>query len=87
LLGTTASRLGEQATVRALTLHRESYITEHDFVRMAQQGVQYVRLAVGWWVFASDPTTIVDPSTVLLSGHTRRGHPRGMEELLDPNAC
>ena len=64
LIGTTAARIGDAATIRALTAHRETYITEHDFVRMAAAGIKYVRLAVGWWVFASDPSTITSPSII-----------------------
>ena len=47
-----------------MTVHRESYITEHDFIRMSAVGIKYVRLAVGWWVFDSDPATVTQPTLI-----------------------
>jgi hypothetical protein len=55
LIGTTSRRLGANATVRALSAHRESFITEYDFAMMAAQGITHVRLPIGWWTFASMP--------------------------------
>ena len=34
------ARIGDTATIRALTTHREGYITEHDFISMASQGIK-----------------------------------------------
>ena len=36
----------------AITAHRDSWVTEHDFVTMAGAGVNAVRLPVGYWVLA-----------------------------------
>lgn len=58
LIGTTAARIGDEATIAAMTVHRESYITEYDFAHMAANGVKYARLAFGWWVFASNPAEV-----------------------------
>lgn len=58
LLGTTAARIGDEATIAAMETHRETYITEYDFQDMAANGVEYARLAFGWWAFASNPSSV-----------------------------
>lgn len=35
--------------------HRNSYITDEDFRFMSENGLNAVRIPVGWWI-ASDPT-------------------------------
>jgi aryl-phospho-beta-D-glucosidase BglC (GH1 family) len=58
LIGTTAARIGDEATIAAMETHRETYYTEFDFQHMAANGVRYARLAFGWWVFASNPSSV-----------------------------
>jgi len=55
LVGTTSARLGDDVVIKAMTAHRESYITEFDFQAMAAAGLNVVRLPVGWWTFAQFP--------------------------------
>ena len=37
------TRLQDTATIAAMTAHREQYITDHDFARMAEAGITTVR--------------------------------------------
>lgn len=55
LCGTTSARNGDNVTVKAMMAHRESYITEYDFQLLQANGIQSVRLPVGWWAFAELP--------------------------------
>ncbi|GJP30492.1 hypothetical protein CLOM_g15556 [Closterium sp. NIES-68] len=47
--------LGREEATRRLQQHREEWAGEGDFEWMAKQGVNAVRIPVGWWV-AVDPT-------------------------------
>ena len=46
--------LGENEARDRLTRHREAYITEKDFIWIARQGFDFVRLPVGYWMFEDD---------------------------------
>ena len=101
LIGKSAVRNGANTTVDALTAHRESYITEYDFAQMASVGVEHVRLAVGWWVFASNPLParaglLPDPcypdlqfvtvSAGMLETILKQGQRHGVKFLIDMHA-
>lgn len=43
--------LGYDAARQRLTEHRETFITEDDFAWIRQQGFDFVRLPVGYWLF------------------------------------
>ncbi|CAI5474611.1 unnamed protein product [Closterium sp. Yama58-4] len=47
--------LGREEAERRLQQHREEWVGEGDFEWLAKQGVNAVRIPVGWWV-AVDPT-------------------------------
>jgi len=101
LIVKSAVRNGANTTVDALTAHRESYITEYDFAQMASVGVEHVRLAVGWWVFASNPLParaglLPDPcypdlqfvtvSAGMLETILKQGQRHGVKFLIDMHA-
>lgn len=46
--------LGKQK-IEFLARHRASFITANDFKWLAQQGIEAVRLPLGWWVFGAGP--------------------------------
>lgn len=41
-----------------ITTHRETFITEEDWQWLARNGIEFVRLPVGYWVLKSDPPFI-----------------------------
>lgn len=48
--------------LRALKQHRDTFITEQDFAWLAEQGIEVVRLPVGYWVFGdAEPFTATLP--------------------------
>ncbi len=48
-LWTLCSELGEEESSRRMHQHWESWFTEADFARMAAEGVNHVRLPMGYW--------------------------------------
>ena len=46
-----ANRLGRDEYVRVVREHRDSFVTEHDFLRISSRGYDAVRLPVPWHVF------------------------------------
>lgn len=50
--------LGPNKAPKLLDAHRANFITEADFAWIAEQGLNAVRLPVGWWVFGSEPPFI-----------------------------
>ncbi len=48
---TLANRLGRDEYARVVREHRDSFITEHDFLRISSRGYDAVRLPVPWHVF------------------------------------
>jgi aryl-phospho-beta-D-glucosidase BglC (GH1 family) len=100
LLGMTAEKIGDNATIAALTAHRESYITDYDFAAMAKAGINHVRLPIGWWTFASPPGAapelisdacypekkFVTVSAPMLETLLRQGQRAGLRFLIDMHA-
>lgn len=48
------AELGATLAARRLEAHRSSFITEADFAWLAERGIDFVRLPVGYWLF--EPT-------------------------------
>ena len=46
---------GTQATIAAFRHHRDSYYDESDFLSMQKNGINTLRVPLGWWTFASFP--------------------------------
>jgi glucan 1,3-beta-glucosidase len=46
--------LGQYTARERLTHHRQTYITEKDFIWIARKGFDFVRLPVGYWMFEDD---------------------------------
>jgi hypothetical protein len=100
LLGNTAAKIGDNATIAALNAHRESFLTDYDFTAMAAAGIDHVRLPIGWWAFATPPGAasrlISDPcypekkfvtvSAPMLESLLRQGQKAGLKFLIDMHA-
>jgi len=48
-LYTLCQNLGEVEATRRLTNHRDTWFTEDDFVTMVAEGVNHIRLPIGYW--------------------------------------
>ena len=55
-------QLGAGEAARRLAAHRDSFVTEDDFAWIADHGYTFVRLPVGYWLFADadDPAGVDD---------------------------
>ena len=67
----------------AVTAHRDSWITEADFAMMADNGINAVRLPVGYWALARDGRTGVALRGAGIQVHRSR-HGLGSEPWCEP---
>ena len=54
-LYTLCQNLGEVEATRRLTNHRDTWFTEDDFVTMVAEGVNHIRLPMGYWDMIQSP--------------------------------
>ena len=52
---TLCETLGKEGTKKLLGSFRDFFITEEDFVKMKDYGVNAVRIPFGWWLFGESP--------------------------------
>ena len=67
--------MAEPDAAERLRRHRETFITAADFAWIAGQGLDLVRLPVGYWVLDGDPP-FLPAADVLDRGHGHRGRAR-----------
>jgi len=71
----------DSSVKKHLTQFRNTFITEHDFVWLAKQGVQAVRLPIGYWLYGDCPPFIGTKTYVDLAFVWAKKH--GLKILLD----
>lgn len=54
---TSLSRLGQEYR-RRITWHHETFITEKDFAWLKKQGIEAIRIPVGYWLFGDEPKLV-----------------------------
>lgn len=69
----------------ALQHHRETFITRDDFVWLKQQGIEAVRLPVGYWAFGDEAPYVA--SIEYIDRAFRWAHETGIYILLDMHAA
>jgi glucan 1,3-beta-glucosidase len=86
--GTTAedefTLMAEPDAVERLRRHRETFITADDFAWIAGQGLDLVRLPVGYWVLDGDPPFLAAPNELDRAMDTAAEY--GLRVLLDLHA-
>ena len=86
-----AQQQGKSAQVRdAITAHRDSWVTQQDFVTMAEAGVNAVRLPIGFWVVADTAEAaapFVEGGLQYVDKAMQWGAAHGIGVLLDMHAA
>ncbi|CAJ2638574.1 unnamed protein product [Trifolium pratense] len=79
--------LGPVKATQVLRDHWSSYITEQDFIFMSQNGLNAVRIPVGWWI-AQNPTPkpFVEGSLAALDNAFTWAQNHGMKVIVDLHA-
>ena len=54
LINKLVDKYGEAVAIETIEAHRASYITDDDMALMAANGIEQVRLPIGWWAFADE---------------------------------
>ena len=54
LVNKLVAKYGASEAIDIIEAHRSTYITDEDMAMMAENGIEQVRVPVGWWAFAEE---------------------------------